>query len=255
MCCFTEEVEKVSNTQIFARALDDTRQLIVYAMTFAAKTELAMVLPIPTPPGAAEDAVRFLPLDECPDFFEQMGRGFPARYVSGGDTIGALSSDVEEETTLAVHEVGSYEASFVPRPEDFARLDERFRLPVDIWLELNTYRDWGFAVFKLKPTATPAEVHPMAFEFQRRDRKRLFFPTLHLHGPKLEADAEFDHSLYCQPEPAMNWHLQGWEDSRAAAAEFVECAQARRLVDGKAACWRLVLEGTLPNTDTWLGAS
>ena len=49
MCCFTEPVEKVSDTSIFARAYGG-RQLLVYSMAYAAKSDLAMVLPIPVVP-------------------------------------------------------------------------------------------------------------------------------------------------------------------------------------------------------------
>ena len=252
MCLFTEEVERVSDTSIFARATGD-RQVLAYGMTYAARGPLAMVLPIPVPAGSAGDAVRFISLEACPDFFAELRRGFPTRY-EGGD-LGALNAEDTTETearTLKVQEVGAFEASFVPRPEDFGRLDERFRLPAEIWLDLRNYRDWGFAVFKLKETAL-ANVHPMAFEFPRRDLERLFFPTVHVHHRRLDRSASFDHTLYCQPEPPMNWHLQEWEDSRHAASAFVQCEEARRLLDLDMPCWRVFVDGVRENRDTWLG--
>ena len=249
MCCFTEPVEHVSDTQIFARAVDG-RQLLVYSMAYAAKTPLAMVLPLPVKPGAGEDALRFISLEDCPDFFDHLGRGFPR----GGASFGMLSAaePVVGAATLEVHKVGAYEASFVPRPEDFARLDERFRLPADLWLQLNLYRDYGFAVFKLKSTPK-AKVHPMAFDFPRRHLDRLFFPTIHIHRRTVEARARYDHMLYCQPEPAMHWRLQGWDDSEDVASGFVRCAQAAELLDMHAPCWRVRLDGTRANRDSWLG--
>jgi len=150
-----------------------------------------------------------------------------------------------------VQEVGAYEASFVPRPMDFGRLDERFRLPAELWVELNNYADWGFAVFQLRETKL-AEVHPMAFDFPRRD-KRLFFPTLHIHHGKLEKRAEFDHTLYCQPAPSLNWHLKEWEDSRDPVAKYVHCAEALKLFDGGFPAWRAVVRGMCENRDTWIG--
>jgi hypothetical protein len=253
MCVFTDRVERVSDTQIFARA-NGPWQLLVYAMRYAARSDLAMVLPIPVVPGSADDALRFVSLQECPDFFEHLASGFPRRYDD--DAIGSLAGDddatVKAAPTLEVHEVGAYEASFVPSPAGFARLDERFRLPVDIWLQLRHYADYGFAVFKLRPT-TLAAVHPMAFEFPRRDASRLFFPTLHMHGRTLEAAADFDHLLYCQAEPALNWHLHQWEDSELAASEYVHCREASALVDLRFPCWRAPLEGSLENRDTWVG--
>ena len=246
MCCFTEDVEAVENTRIFARGVNG-RQILVYAMSYAAKGPLAMVLPLPVPPGAGEDALRFINLEDCPDFFEHLSCGFYRRETEPVLDLGAHVSE-----TLKVHEVGDYEASFVPRPEDFGRLDERYRLPADLWLRLNTYRDWGFAVFKLKRTAG-AEVHPMAFDFPRRWRDRLFFPTLHVHHKTLEARALFDHMLYCQPEPAMNWHLRRWRDTDNPASAFVKCARAAELLDLAAPCWRTRLDGILANRDSWVG--
>ncbi len=248
MCIFTGEIDRVSDTSIFARALGG-RQIVVYSMAFAAESPLAMVLPLPVTPGCGEDALRFISLEDCPDFFDELRSGFPKQGYAGDLLVGAAAA---AEQALEVHEVGAYEASFVPRPEDFGRLDERFRLPAEIWLELNHYRDWGFAVFKLKETEH-ARVHPMAFDFPRRDRSRLFFPTLHVHHRRLERSARFDHTLYCQPEPAMNWHLGEWEDSEGPASLFVRCAAGARLLDTADACWRVTIEGVRENRDTWLG--
>ena len=84
----------------------------------------------------------------------------------------------------------------MPAVKDFARLDERFRLPATTWDALPDYKDHGFAVFKLK--SGEKHVHPMAFEFPRADHKRLFFPTVHIHDGKVHKTATFDHELYCQ---------------------------------------------------------
>ena len=83
--------------------------------------------------------------------FEHLRAGFPRPRDDRFATLGA-SLDLGVET-LEVVEVGGFEASFVPRPEDFGRLDERFRLPADLWTRLNLYYNplvnwvWvGFAV-------------------------------------------------------------------------------------------------------------
>jgi hypothetical protein len=250
MCCFTEVVEHVSDTSIYARAVGP-RQILVYEMLYAAKSELAMVLPLPVPPGLAEDALAFISLDDCPDFFAHLRDGFPRAHRKLTLSGGTEAASIDLGAKLAVVDVGGFEASFVPRAEDFGRLDERFRLPADLWLQLNTYADWGFAVFKLKPGEK--RVHPMAFSFPRRDRQRLFFPTLHIHHRSVEPSAEFDHALYCQVEPAMNWHLHGWEESRAAASRFVRCEQAKALFELDRPCWRRELKGRRENADAWLG--
>ena len=251
MCLFTRPVENVSDTNIFARAVGP-RQILVYEMAYAALGELAMVLPLPVEPGAGEDALKFIPLDECAGFFAQLREGFPVRRDPRFESM-TLGATVELSRTLRVQEVGDFEASFVPTPEDFGRLDERFRLPLDLWLRLNDYRDWGFAVFKLKAAAGGKRVHPMALEFPRRDAKRLFFPTLHIHSGQLEPMAHFDHTLYLQPEPAMNWYLQGWEESYAPAVAFVKCMQGEALFDLARPVWRAKVKGRHENADVWLG--
>ena len=53
MCCFSRPVPYVSGTKIFARATEDDRQALVYSMSVAAAEELAMILPLPVPPGPA----------------------------------------------------------------------------------------------------------------------------------------------------------------------------------------------------------
>lgn len=251
MCCFTAEVEKISDTSIFARSLG-SRQIIVYSMAYAAASDLAMVLPIPVLAGAAEDALRFINLEDCPDFFGELRAGFmqdTGDLGSVGDMLGGRATEVR---ALRVHEVGNFEASFVPQAEDFGRLDERFRLPAELWLELGHLRNWGYAVFKLRPTAL-ARVHPMAFDFPCRDPARLFFPTLHIHHRRVERAAEFDHTLYCQPDPRQSFHLGEWQDSDRTASAFVECAEAAKLLDLAQPCWRVKVEGWRENRDTWVG--
>ena len=69
MCCFSRPVQRVADTQIFARATGaGGRQFVVYSMLLAAKQELAMILPLPTPKAPDEDAVRFVSLKDYADF-------------------------------------------------------------------------------------------------------------------------------------------------------------------------------------------
>ena len=56
MCCFSQPVALVADTKIFARAGEKGRQFLVYSMRFKAGSDLAMILPIPVPKGAADDA-------------------------------------------------------------------------------------------------------------------------------------------------------------------------------------------------------
>ena len=109
MCCFSGPIEYVANTSIFARGVN-CGQLLVYSMTCAARGELAMVLPLPVPPGAAEDCVRFVDLERYPELFDAMRRGFEPVLVMARSrsALGALLPAPRPK----VHDVGSFEASF-----------------------------------------------------------------------------------------------------------------------------------------------
>ena len=86
-----------------------------------------------------------------------------------------------DDEPLKVYVVGDFEASFVPRMQDFGRLDQRFRIGREVWDRVPTYHDFRFAVFKLKEASQAKEVHPMAFELPRRNPDLLYFQTLHVH--------------------------------------------------------------------------
>ena len=267
MCIFSQPVEIVADTSIFARSANG-RQFLVYGMSYAA-ADLAMVLPLPVPPNSAEDAVRFINLKRYPEFFEDLRGGFPPPPQCRG--AGDISADAPK---LRVHDVGDFEASFVPRIDDFRRLDERFRIVPDVWDRLPAFHDFGFAVFKLKAspsrwlagirqrlfgstkadgTRKPRRVHPMAFTFPRRNPELLYFPTVHVHDREVHPDAVFDHMLYCQPDAAMDDYLLGWEQSRQGASEFIDVARAEGIIDPNQCCWRLPLEGRRQNRDTLVG--
>jgi hypothetical protein len=301
MCCFSSAVRHVSETQIFARPSGNS-QILVYSMRIQAEQEVAMILPLPVPPNSAESAVRFINLEAYPQFFTDLGALFPAMVALGrGPVDGGIS-----RAPLAVQDVGLFEASFVPTIADFARLDPRFRLPETAWHALPQYADWGFAVFKLKqpgsapasagvarrflqklfPSQTESEVpagadafhephriHPMAFEFPRRNPTELFFPTVHIHDGQVHETAEFDHELYFQSErkpAAMNvpgsdsrellkrWsslemYLQGRLRASSGPIErHVDLERAAGTVRPAIPIYQWTLEGTLPNQDSTL---
>lgn len=246
MCCFSQDVGLVSNTNIFARG-NNGSQFLVYQMTYAAAHELAMVLPLPVPARPREDAVRFINLEAYPLFFEHMQLGFPGRSA-----VAAGALDLSEPE-LEVHDVGVYEASFVPTMGDFSRLDSRFQIPQHVWARLPAYRDFGFAVFKLKPASDPQEVHPMAFDFPRRNSDLLYFPTLHIHDGEIHLDAQFDHMLYCQPDDGMVEYLADWHRSSFAADQFMDVDAAQDIVVPDVHVWRLPLNGKRQNIDSLIG--
>lgn len=249
MCIFSALVNSVNNTHIFARHTDDGRQHLVYSMAYAAPHDLAMILPLPTPPATAEEAVTFIDLSGYPELFTDLQRCFPMTRALAKQTENAPLT-----TTLHVYEVGSFEASFAPTQADFARLDPRFRLADALWRALPIYNDYGFAVFKLKPGVK--EVHPMAFTFPLRDPDRLFFPTVHIHHDTVERIADFEHVLYWQADRPLRlaapFDLRRTEQAPRPVAQVVDLARAQGVVASGAALHRLPLIGAYPNADVWL---
>lgn len=254
MCCFTGPVH-VEGTRIFARALDPVRQAIVYSMTLSANQPVAMVLPLPVAlPRPMESDLTFINLEGYPGFFEDLAKGFPPPQ--------AMRS-FSPPGKLAVQKVGSFVASFVPTPAEFARLDPRFRLPEGVFDRLPQYRDYGFAVFQLHDVS--ARIHPMAFSFARRNPRELFFPTVHVHDGRVHGKARFDHALYLQlPEPFYPPELslsggdpiakRGWAPTWLPASKFMDLSRAEGLIDGSAPVRVRRLAGKLANEDVIFAA-
>lgn len=249
MCCFSQHVISVRSTNIFARPAAEGRQALVYSMTPKAKTDLAMILPLPVKTPADELDLEFVNLREYPNFFADLDQGFP-NIARHGDKVEIPLLGGSSRPKLKVISVGSFEASFVPTVADFSRLDERFRLPSDVWGKLPDYKDYGFAVFKLKPGE--ATVHPMAFYFRRRDLSALFFPTVHIHDGTVHAKAHFDHALYCQPTPDERPAVEQWKESYTHPLNFMQIDKTRGLVLKDQHCYKKEMRGSLPNRDTLL---
>jgi hypothetical protein len=247
MCCFTYADVQVKGTRIFARSLPEGRQVIVYTMNVDAPVEMAMVLPLPVKPGIVEKDLVFVSLKEYPEFFQAMEFIFAS---SPNDPFGSDSgpfASAEAPEPLKVQEVGAFEASFVPTVADFSRLDARFQLPAGTWDKLPAYRNFGFAVFKLKPGKQ--DVHPMAFSFPRSNPAALFFPTLHIHDGQVHAEEEFDHVLYCQKMPYDRFPLHDWEESRGPAHPDISSVRSKGIVHPRYHLYRMGVHGRRRNTD------
>jgi hypothetical protein len=254
MCCFSGPVRRVADTNIFVRGSQEGRQFIVYSMKLKADDPVAMILPLPVPEKVKEDDVKFINLEKYPTLFDDLYSGFPVvkAEVKGRAAVDG-AKPAPESKPLKVEEVGSFEASFVPTVKDFSRLDARFRLPDDVWEKLGQYRDFGFAVFKLKKGEQ--KVHPMAFEFPRKDNTKLFFPTVHIHDGKVHDRAGFDHSLYCQITSEQHLPVFDWEESPSWAGEFVKIDKAQKIVEKDAHVYRRQMHGKLKNEDVIVAVS
>lgn len=288
MCIFSGPVGHVKNTQIFARLSGTGTQFLVYSMSYAADTEVAMILPLPIGSRNEDTAVRFIALDNYPEFFSSMADGFPG--IRNWNSLPPCRSLYAAPPPLKVHVVGRYEASFVPSLSDFDRLDARFRLPSVVWKHLPQYADYGFAVFKLRVPEKKSgeEVHPMAFEFVTRHADSVFFPTVHVHDEQAHRFDYFDHFLYYQGEKAPLperfgyyrgypvhsgdaakelWRLdtngpKGMADDQVGvgysytsvhnSANFIDVRKTQGIVEGTECCHAMFLRGMLPNKDTVL---
>lgn len=198
MCIFTEDVELVEDTRIFARQ-EMKRQVIVYDMYLETAIETAMVLPILVSNSSGKDVIEFIDLSNYPDFFDEVERLFP-------QCASASIGENQSEQTIEVQEVRAYEASFVPSPADFKFLDPRFSLNSSFFEKIPEYSNYGFVVFKLKPGKM--KVHPMAFWFPKESSDKLFFPTKHMHDGAVHKTEEFSHTLYFQGETVNNSDLE-----------------------------------------------
>ncbi len=237
MCCFSAEIRSVTNTQIFARFGPGQTQHVVYAMSLDTSRSVAMILPLPVQDAQQPDALKFHNLEAHPNFFSDLERAF---YVP--PPPGAKASTAAP--MLPVEVVGAYEASFVPSVADFARLDRRFRLPEKTWSSLPQYRDFAFAVFKLRRGRH--DVHPMAFTFRAQDEGRLFFPTMHIHDGEVHEEAEFHHTLYCQ---GLRMGGKAWTESPKIASQVMSRELPGGLVSPDHHFHKLSLYGMLPNHD------
>lgn len=268
MCCFSGRVDVVEKTRIFARRIDDRTQGLAYAMNVAAESDLAMVLPLPTDPSAGDEAARFVDLSEEPYLFAVLDAVFPIE--PGVESVAAPQRLRANRPTLAVHTVGSFEASFVPAPEDFDRLDPRFRLTPRVLDALCARERFGFAVFQLRglgvetlaappkpwwrrifsgddpppePTLRRQHFHPMGITFRSRAPETLFFPTVHVHDGTLTETADFDHTLYAQGRADDAW-------AQSVAPPHIDAVRRTKgiLAEG-ALVKRYKMRGELPNRD------
>lgn len=241
----------VSSTNIFARMMSPGVQALAYSMNLDTKQPVAMILPLPVVPGSGEDAVAFISLEKHPRMFEDLHRLF--EFAEPSRAKGGFSRAMPREK-LVVHQVGSFIASYVPTRDDFARLDEQFRIPGVLFDAVPAYADYGFAVFQFQPGKKT--IHPMAMTFPTRAPGQLFFPTVHVHDGRFKKTAKFDHSLYFQTprrttvgEYVPHGSFEGDAVAWTAPRESYE-----GLLSPGDAMLRRKLAKRLPNVDTWIAA-
>ena len=256
MCIFTQAIQSVADTSIFARRTNRDSQYVVYEMKYQSEKANAMILPLPVQTPAAESSIKFIDLQDYKDLFKDLDNAFPHVVKRGFNTL-AADGQVASNSILRVHEVGNFIASFVPNVDDFDRLDPQFTLPKSTWDKIPVYSDYGFAVFQLKELA--GKPHPIAFEFKSRTND-IFFPTMHIHDGQIHAREEFDHALYLQ-HPAFDKQVDdyfgpetldyqtGLVRSKVKAAAVVKCEKTKGIVEPDLLIHRVSLHGVFPNRD------
>ena len=247
MCIFTGDVKSVGDTRIFARQ-EGQRQVIVYDMHLSSKDETAMVLPIPVAKTSEADPVEFKDLSSYPKFFDDVESLFPQWMSASADGFASRGA-----SRIKVQEVGVYEASFVPSPDDFRRLDPRFSLNDSFFEQAPEYADYGFVVFKLKPGES--RVHPMAFWFSKEADNQLFFPTKHMHNGIMNSRDNFIHTRYAQCDGALNTEDPSLEtvdpvSQRDELSSIVDKSQG--LVSENQMISKVARYGENENKDIWL---
>ena len=250
MCIFTDEIQHVSSTRIFA-SMEGYKQALIYDMYLSTGDDTAMVLPIPVTLEKGGNPVEFVDLSGYAEVFDDLHDLFPQIL----DLSLGLSEDGGAEF-LEVEQVGEFEASFVSNPSEFSRLDPRFRLSNSVLEKIPAYTDYGFVVFKLRKGAS--KIHPMAFWFETRDVSKLFYPTVHVHDGSVHITEEFDHALYAQgsllEHPGLG-RTYGLVDStnglenREKLQKMV--SKSKCIVSDDSEIYRQLLVGELPNKDTW----
>ena len=257
MCIFSQPVNSVANTRIFARLTPRRTQFIAYQMNYESRDNNAMILPVPVRQPAREQDMRFINLREYDSFFEDLASGFP--HCDSSFNVGCSRSRFRAgAASLEVFEVGDYIASFVPTLSDFSRLDEQFTLPQSTWSRIPQYADYGFAVFQL--AAGALKPHPMAFEFECRDES-IFFPTMHIHDGRIHDEESFDHVLYLQ-HAGFDSRVYGYRNhnvpdkstglirSKYPANRFCHIGRTHGIVAADLLVHRKIIRGIHPNGDT-----
>ena len=256
MCIFSQPVNSVNGTKIFARSTGKGSQFLAYQMNYDSQGENAMILPIPVRSPSNENCLRFIDLQDYEYFFYDLAKGFPYVAPSFNFTCGGGPKAVSD-AAIKLHKVGSYIASFVPTIDDFKKLDPRFTLPKKTWDLVPQYASYGFAVFQLASGAL--ESHPMAFEFDSNS-KSIYFPTMHIHDGEVHETEAFDHVLYMQHaglDSKVNRYVNydvadestGYIRSQEVASEFCKIAMTKQIVEPSLLVHKHIVRGDKPNRD------
>ena len=246
MGIFSTPVRVASAFNFFARAQAD-HQFLACSFRYEAATAFTLMLPLPTPPDAAANAVRFINLSAYDDFFRDTRRGWPdlTRDTGKQSLTDRIREKVRDWLDLDTTQI---ELAFFPNQSVLADRRDRWPLPEVVWSALTPYAKFGLVGLKLEAGAN--RLPPIAFEFPRGASTELFFPTAH-NLPRRVAQ-NLKHALYAQTATrSLAWRISiSAEDERPLRARnFVKVDRARGLIDPDQPIMARRLSGPADNLD------
>jgi hypothetical protein len=220
MCCFSKEVESVSNTQIcvLPSTLNGADcQTVVYSCEVSMKRggkQTAMILPAFNP-GNNPDNILLHDMSDCRYFFTDLDRLIQKPTYKSA--VMQTNSWSESSAPLKVKQVGAYKVSVAPSLQDLKRIDQSV-LPINLDLlkefDKRYSAEHSYVVAAFDPDGPQsAEFSPFAYT-HLKSPLGWFVPTLHFHSSKMQPAEEFDHTIYlCNSVvPAapleLNWKSQ-----------------------------------------------
>jgi hypothetical protein len=205
MCIISGNVHKVAKTNIFVAPLEDgQRQLTVYSnVVDLSEDQGVMVLPLPFPPGrptrnhpqVGSAQVEFVDLTAYPQLFDDLKS---ITLDLAPNPIGKSRGGGGGGKSLAVVDVGSYKASFVPTMADFKHLDSsEFPVKPEVLQFMRSQYQEDRTAFVVCRLQKSKAYHPFGYIHFITDQ-RMFIPTMHYH---YDADSgmeevDWDHSIY-----------------------------------------------------------
>jgi hypothetical protein len=250
MGIFSTPVRVAGTFNFFARAAraHTDHQFLACNFRYEAETAFTLILPLPTPPDAPANAVRFINLSGYDGFFQDVRRGFPVltRDPEKQSLTDRLREKVRDWLDLDTTQI---ELAFFPNQPVLAEMSNRWPLSAAVWAALKPYANFGLVGLKLEAGAN--RLPPIAFEFPRSTPAELFFPTAH-NLPR-SAALNVKHALYAQtPHRSPAWRISTGPDDhrqRWLARNFVKVDRTLGLIDPDQPIVARRLSGPADNLD------
>jgi len=232
---------------MFARFEGD-RQVLAMEMRVNLPRDMALIVPLPTIPNAGRDALRLL-RPGTSALFAQLQSGF-----SKSDSQNERRERQDDLSDSGVRtrrfvEAAPYDTLYLPSMDDFGLIDNEFQLSSQLVGAFSPYRDYGFAVLKLRAAAN-ARLRSIAFSFPTRDTSHLYFPTFQYRDGTVHNTVMFDVTLYAQ-----NAEKSAWDGTAVEAGDFMSMDDGAEVISVERTVQRRVLYGEKANEDIWLATS